>query len=336
MKTYELIFRYYRRPFLTPLRTHHGSWSIREGILLRLTSTTGEQSYGEIAPLPWFGSETLAQAWEFCQQLPEQITLDHLHQIPQFLTATQFGLESAWITLERVVERPWQTFSLCGLLPAGAAALDQWRALWDQGYRTFKWKIGVEPGDREWGILKELLADLPTAAQIRLDANGGLTPAMADHWLRHSDPTRIEFIEQPLAPQYWTDLLALSQKGYPIPIALDESVTTLEQLQVCYQQGWRGLFVIKPAVLGSPLQLQTWVKDHPVDLVFSSAFETPIGIYHGAQLFQELDLNTPRRAVGYGVEQYFQIGYPHLNGFQFDRAQIRCQFPQLWDHLDRF
>ncbi len=333
MPTCDLIFRCYRRPFRSPLRTRHGSWSIREGILLRLTSATGKQSYGEIAPVPWFGSETLQQAWAYCQQLPQQITSDHLHQIPKSLTATQFGLESAWIDLEHSVECPWQPFPLCGLLPAGASALDHWSLLWEQGYRTFKWKIGVESRDQEWGILQELLADLPALAQIRLDANGGLTPAEADHWLRHGDPTRIEFLEQPLAPQHWADLLALSQKGYPIPIALDESVTTLEQLQICHQQGWRGLFVIKPAILGSPLQLRDWIHHHPVDLVFSSVFETPIGVYHGARLFEDLDLKVSRRAVGYGVEQYFQNGYAHLNAFQFESAQIRRQFPHLWDQL---
>ena len=74
-------FRPYRRPFLRPLETHHGLWSDREGIIIRLrpspatdTSTPQLQesllsrqgAFGEIAPVPWFGSETLEQAIAFC------------------------------------------------------------------------------------------------------------------------------------------------------------------------------------------------------------------------------------------------------------------------------
>ena len=52
---YKFDFRPYRRRFKPPLQTNHGLWKVRDSIILRLANETGI-SYGEIAPLNWFGS----------------------------------------------------------------------------------------------------------------------------------------------------------------------------------------------------------------------------------------------------------------------------------------
>ena len=92
---YQFEFHPYSRPFKRPLQTNHGSWKVREGIILSLSDETGI-SYGEIAPISWFGSETLAQAVDFCRQLPSEITEEMIFSIPDQLPACQFGFESAW------------------------------------------------------------------------------------------------------------------------------------------------------------------------------------------------------------------------------------------------
>ena len=56
---------------------------------LRLVDETGRVGWGEIAPLPWFGSETLAQAKDFCSQLGKEITDDAIAAIPESLPACQ-------------------------------------------------------------------------------------------------------------------------------------------------------------------------------------------------------------------------------------------------------
>ena len=97
--TYPFEFRPYRRPFVRTLSTSHGNWDVREGIILRLTNETGRVGWGEIAPISWFGSETLEQALDFCQQLPPEITSTDVFSIPAELPACQFGFESAWQAL---------------------------------------------------------------------------------------------------------------------------------------------------------------------------------------------------------------------------------------------
>jgi O-succinylbenzoate synthase len=87
-----LEFRPYQRPFARVLSTSHGNWEVREGIILRLTDENRRIGWGEIAPIPWFGSETLEQAKEFCQQLPPEITATDIFSIPDELLLVNSAL----------------------------------------------------------------------------------------------------------------------------------------------------------------------------------------------------------------------------------------------------
>lgn len=302
---YRFEFRPYQRQFKQPLQTSHGSWDVREGIILRLTDETGQTSWGEIAPLSWFCSETLEQALDFCRQVPNEITAETIFSIPPALSACQFGFES---TLraggDKITPSPHPPLTYSSLLPAGEAALNQWQTLWKQGYRTFKWKIGVASIQGELKIFHQLIQALPALAQLRLDANGGLTWQEANEWLRACDQEEvaIEFLEQPLPVAHFDAMLELSDR-YSTQLALDESVATLLQLQASYQQGWRGVFVIKPCIAGSPSHLRQFCHQHQIDAVFSSVFETTIGRQAALKLAAELSCNN--RAVGFGINHWF-------------------------------
>ncbi|PIG92484.1 o-succinylbenzoate synthase [Gloeocapsopsis sp. IPPAS B-1203] len=304
--TYQFEFRDYQRQFQSPLKTNYGSWKVREGIILRFTNKIGKVSYGEIAPISWFGSETIEQAKAFCDQLPRELTQEVIFSIPDTLPACQFGFESA---LEEVSDRE-QHLECSALLPAGEAALETWQKLWSEGYRTFKWKIGVEAIAAELEVFKQLVR-IPVSAKLRLDANGGLSYSQANLWLQtcdrlKEDPTisiEIEYLEQPLAVTEFAAMLELSH-SYKSTIALDESVATLQQLQQCYQQGWRGIFIIKPAIAGFPSRLRQFCQRYQIDTVFSSVFETQIGKSVALKLATEL--SSPHRAIGFGVDHLLQ------------------------------
>lgn len=306
---YCFSFRPYRRPFRQPLVTHYGIWSDRQGILLRL-SREGRVGWGEIAPLPWFGSESFEQALAYCQQLPPQISIEQIFEIPMTLPACQFGFESAWEALDLNLETTEAAaLTMCGLLPAGKAALSTWSGLWKQGYRTLKWKIGVAAVDVELMILQDLVAALPARAKLRLDANAGLGFEEAEVWLQACDALGVEFLEQPLAVEQLDQIQVLGSR-FITPIALDESVATLQQLKNCYAQGWRGLVILKPAIAGSPRQLRRFCRQHSLSVIFSSVLETEIGRQSGLRLAAELA--TPGYAQGFGVGHWFgDDGFNH-------------------------
>ena len=322
---YQFEFYPYRRKFSIPLQTRYGAWDIREGILLSLKNQAGKVGWGEIAPINWFGSESFQQALDFCHELPKEISSETIFAIPDELPACQFGFESAW----EIVVGHWelkiensdfseqnffysnsQFLNYSALLPAGEAALKKWLQLWQIGYRTFKWKIGVYSVAEELSILKILVQNLPVGFKLRLDANGGLTYEEAISWLITCDninsqpefPLKIEFIEQPLATTEVKRMLELSGT-YKTPIALDESVATLQQLKASHEKGWREIFVIKPGIIGSRSRLRQFCQQHAIDVVFSSVFETIVGRQAALQIANELSVK--KRALGFGVKHYF-------------------------------
>ena len=275
-------------------------------------------SWGEIAPVPWFGSETLEQALAFCAQLPPLLNFEQIAAIPSHLPTCQFGFGSALEGMEwheargtgheatggeSEEKRTGCTSSITNsvLLPTGKAALVGWQKFWQRGDRTFKWKIGVADLETELALFQELMAQLPRNTQLRLDANGGLRLAEAERWLQVCESWPVEYLEQPLPPDQLNDLLKLSAQ-YSTPLALDESVATLEQLKTCYELGWRGIYVIKPAIAGFPSHLRQFCQSHAIDAVFSSVFETTIGQRAGLKLAAEL--GNCDRAMGYGIAHW--------------------------------
>lgn len=270
----------------------------------------------------WFGSENQEEALSFCRQLPEAIADETIFSIPDELPACQFGFESAFWGLRAenwglgdkgvspTLSLNPKSLTYSALLPAGEDALEVWRTLWQGGYRTFKWKIGVYPVTEELRIFKRLAQTLPSLTKLRLDANGGLSYEEANLWLWTCDNLKtdstlnleIEFVEQPLSVDKFDSMLELSH-CYHTPIALDESVATLHQLVACYQKGWREIFVIKPGIVGSPFRLRQFCLECEVDAVFSSVFETSIGRKPALQL--AVELSRYNRAVGFGVNHFF-------------------------------
>ncbi len=307
---YSFDFRLYSRPFRQPLITSHGVWKKREGIIIHLTDKVGRMGWGEIAPLSWFGSETLQEALGFCQGLNGKITLDKIKAIPNSLPGCQFGFESALegVNLSQLYPpkeiKKNKRIKYSYLLPAGKNVLEAWKDGYNQEIKTFKWKIGVSDIKEEMTIFKTLINILPKEVTLRLDANGGLSLSEAQKWLEIADKSEIiEFIEQPLSPLEFDSMVKLSQ-DYITLLALDESVSNLIQLEQCYQQGWLEIFVVKPAIAGFPSRLRQLCKMYSLDLVFSSVFETAITQQYIINLAEEL---IPQgRPMGFGVNDWFQ------------------------------
>jgi o-succinylbenzoate synthase len=295
---YFFSFGRYQRPFLYPLQTAHGQWSVREGLIIQLVDEAGKSYWGEIAPIPWFGSESLAEAIEFCTSLGDLVSWPM--EIPDRLPATQFAFSAAipygYEPLEPVIEDvAWSV-----LLPAGERVLTAWQRPWELGHRTFKWKIGVMGVAEELAIFDRLLTTLPVDAKLRLDANAGLSYDDAYTWLLSLPVNAVEFLEQPVASL--TEMLRLTER-FDIPLAVDELVSNLGRLQDCYEQGWRGIYVIKPCISGSLAELTDFIKKRQLDVVLSSSLESSIG--RRAILRWTAAQQLTKRAAGLATSSWF-------------------------------
>ncbi len=275
--------------------------------MLRLEDGAGRVGYGEVAPIPWFGTETPAEAEAVCRELGDRCSAEVIAAVPERFGCVRFALAEAQADLtgsgDPALPQLNRRLPVTALLPAGRAVLDMLPARLEAGFLSFKWKVGVGEAADELALLDDVLAALPAYAKLRLDANGAWDRRTAAKWLARCAERPVEFVEQPL-PVADEDGLRGLAADFPVTLALDESVADLAAARRWQSEGWRGVFVMKPALAGPLEQLAEWVAVTKADLVLSSAIETALGraaILRFALTRPELT----KRALGFGVGEVF-------------------------------
>jgi O-succinylbenzoate synthase len=293
-------FQAYRRALRVPVRTSHGVWAVRDGVLVRLEDGEGRVTWSEIAPLERFGTETMAGAIAWCASVGATPTEDELRQVPRGLPCCAAAIGGALLSAE-TTSKP-KSLDVACLLPTGAEALVALDRARLAGFKTFKLKIGVADFATEEVHVARLIDCLPAGARLRLDANGGLDLRDTGRWLDAAAEWPVEFVEQPLSVGADQDLVRLAADHATV-LALDESVRDADDIKRWRDRGWTGVFVIKPGLAGPIDELLTEVRIDPAPFVFSSALETAIGTRTGVRLAFAAGVT---RALGFGVAGYFR------------------------------
>ncbi len=331
-------YRRYKLPFRQPVRTAQGVWAEREGLLLRLENEHGVASFGEVAPISWFGTETVAEAEAVCRGFGEQVTADALASVPERLPCLRFALGAALGSGNGSAEDVnKKALPVAALLPAGRAALAQVSPKAEAGFRTFKWKVGVADIAEELPLLDDLIAGLPSGAKLRLDANGAWDRRRAERWMERCAERPVEFVEQPIAvgAKGAADLLLGLANDYPTPIALDESVVSAGDVASWLERGWPGVFVLKPTLLGDGPAVMARLEKAKARVVFSSALETAVGAKAALRL--AFAFQGEPRALGFGVWPLFQdqrFDGPYLAPFIRPQDVAAIDEEAVWNALN--
>lgn len=343
-----LEVRRVRRVFRQPVRLGDAPSVERTGLLVRVSDTaSGRVGFGEVAPLPAFGTESVDEADEVLHWLARhgagdfpallECCSDALDGFPCARTAVEtavaFAVGEAFLAPARV------------RLPVAALAgsVDYARAHWPDlrgaGFRTLKIKIGGGDVRGECAQVMDIASRLKEDERIRLDANGTLTTEQAQTWLTALDACdAVEFLEQPLPddPDALAQMIAMTRQART-PLALDESVTTFERLREL-AGAWPGLLVVKPALLGNLRGFIQWVRESGVRdrLVFSSAFETAVGCEMALRLAATAGC---RASLGFGTNAFFQDGDPFRlhpdEPFLISGAVGSEDFQNLWEQCEQ-
>lgn len=310
-----LAYRRYTLPFRTPVRTAHGVWGEREGVIVRLRDEEGRVGFGEAAPIAWFGTESLQDIEAALTALGEWISVDQLASVPERLGCLRFALAGALeIFLGRRGAESPPYLPVAALLPAGRAVLAAVGPKAELGFRTFKWKVGVGDLSDELALLDDVIAALPSGSKLRLDANGAWDARQAGRWLERAAERPVEYIEQPCFAEASQGAAAVRRvedglrglaEDYPTPLALDESLAGAQDIERWLAAGWRGVFVVKPALLGDPAPVLARLAAAKADVVFSSALETAVGARAALRAAFSWRVEKPR-ALGFGVWPLFQ------------------------------
>ncbi len=280
-------YKAYVRTFRRPLVTAHGPWRRRRGIIIRLEDGDGRFGFGEIAPMPQFGTESLRASLQWCENMSPVLDADR--PVPETLPCCQVAVRAALDQMLGEVSR--HTFPVASLI-SGQADLEKKQ---DLGFHTFKVKVGVFDREREFDWIDRLAGALRDSHHLRLDANGGLDAGGLAEWLDFLEGKPVDFFEQPLPKGRETGILEAS-RGYGTPIALDESVARSKDLQLWAD--WPGPLVIKPSILG---HLKGAV---PPAAVGSSVFETSFG-YEAALQFLARH-QTSEKPIGFSTAEFLR------------------------------
>lgn len=287
----------YRLPLLRPWVSARGGFAVREGWLVRLETDAGLTGYGDCAPLPQAGTETLecaaarlaAMAAELAGMAP-QAALDSLDAGAADAPAARCGLETALLDvlaqqaglplarwLNPLSSSSVKINAVIGALDREAVA----RALAaaEAGHAVLKLKVGVFPPKAELARLRDLAASLPVGAALRLDANRAWSEAEAGAFLGRLAGLPVESVEDPLADPGLEGLQRL-QAGVPFPLAVDESLLALGVDALLARRPVRRI-VLKPMVLGGlrpALALAHRAREAGMECVVTTTVDSAVGV----------------------------------------------------------
>ncbi|MCH4811485.1 o-succinylbenzoate synthase [Vreelandella neptunia] len=280
----QLALYRYTLPFRQPLMFKGIRLARREGLLVTING-----QWGEIAPLPGFSTETLAEAE--AESLACLAAIKRGDKATPTLPSVQFGFDCAqrqWPAILSPLLRPYPL--LQGAPAALLGNLDNIVAGWgDLPPTRLKLKVARYAMEEELALINQLATRLPSA-QLILDANGGWTREEAQRFCTCLPLDHIDYLEEPCAA--FADSIAVAE-ATGVSIALDE---TLSRQDAWYYHPQLKALVIKPTLIGSLNACQALVQRARADnlrVVISSSFESDLGLGQLARLASEWTPNEP-------------------------------------------
>lgn len=313
--THAALFRY-RLPLKRPLVMASGTYTEREGVLLRLRTAGGAEGWGEAAPLPGYSPDTLdevlKQAAEAlpvlrtaCAVGPQGAVWSRTEGPPLGPTpspAWSCAVDQALLSL--VAQRGGRTLPaeyarrlvlddgtpsvpegavpINALVPDGAPTGPALQSL--AGYAAVKLKVGRSAPEREAARVRAWAEALESGVALRLDANRAWSLQEARAFATALGGVPVEYLEEPCRTD--ADLVAFL-KTAALPVALDESVPFAPRgaSEPPFPEGIASRIaavVAKPTLGRSPATVrrvrEAAGRDLPVTV--SSAFESGVGLRH--------------------------------------------------------
>lgn len=230
-----------RLPLVRPYRLSYRTFEEFEPFVVQLGDSDGREGFADAHISPGSSSETREGGWKaMARMLGEGVghPVEALKQkaLSQFVTSkgAMTAIASAVEVLERNalldVQEPAR---LPLLVPINSLEekdiVPEVDRLLDQGFRTFKVKVGkdVEADLARVQIIQRAVAGRAT---LRLDANRAFDRDQGIAFASKLDPTSIELFEQPCESDQWEANAAVAAAS-TVPLMLDEPICTLDDIE---------------------------------------------------------------------------------------------------------
>ena len=310
-----------------------GSWSERRALLFVLEDEAGHVGLGEAAPLPGFGTDTLAAARSSLtallgRTLPDAPPSEHAKTLADFSapiaspsarSALEGALLDVWARQRELpayalfaAVKPGSRAPLSAWLPDGTPdALAAARSHLAHGGAGVKVKLDAARGlGAGLETLEALRREFGPALSLRADANRSASLAQMEPFLERLRALRLEWLEEPTAEPITTDL--------GVPLALDESLQATGTTPDLAARPFVAGIVLKPTALGGItrcLELAAHARAHGRAAVASHTLEGPVGFMTAVTLA-------------------FALGSERAHGLTAHRALRRARPPGLAGEAD--
>lgn len=267
MKVTGLSWTSFRLPLRAPFRTAWGTFTHREGIVLRLCTDAGVVGLGEASPHPALGPGAVREVEETLECLAPRLLGLRVECLepspsPDIPPALACALDTAvldalararGVSVARLLSE-----SVRASVPVNATiaaesdngAATEAAAAREAGFRCVKLKVGMARSlEDERRKVAAVRAALGPEIALRLDANGAWDAERAACAIRSLAEFDLELVEQPVAPG---DLegMARVRAACGVPIAADEDVTGAAAARLVLEAGAADCLVLKPMVVG--------------------------------------------------------------------------------------
>ncbi len=294
-------------PLVKALKTGGGDFETRHIALVEV-EVEGTVGWGEVAPLPSWGTETIDEA---CASLEKGHAAG---------PASEFALDCArfdavararelplWKFLARHFEQSISTPEVVLNGTVGSATIDETLAdtaeLVEAGFSTVKFKVGKRSWNQDVKRIGAVRAAHPELV-IRLDANQAWSLNEARHALSAFEKFQVEYVEEPSRGGY--DAFRQLAPRVGIALAADETVRNIDQARRLIAEELVNVVVLKPMVLGAisrTVEIIEFAREHRVDVVLTSAIDSAVGRTATAHLAAAMGI---KRACGLATGSWLE------------------------------
>jgi o-succinylbenzoate synthase len=289
----------YRLPFRQPLITGSGVIDYRKGYLIHFESSHCSV-ITEASPLPGFSTESFGEVGNALKkhqnELDSFFTKDFtVNQLKEFLEklpklpSLQFAISymgiELWLkkkhhTIEQLFDSVPSPIVKVNAMTGSLPERELLRAItsgYNSGIRTFKVKAPFPPD----GLASTLAnaAEIFPSISFRLDANRSWQYDQFESAVDKFKNLPIEYIEEPL--QFMDpENIPESVLNSVIPVALDETVATIGNLELVLNNHPGLIVIIKPTILGNIFHFyETIVRYRSLlnDIVVTTTLESAVG-----------------------------------------------------------
>lgn len=294
----------YTLPFAGVWPAPGGRLAERTGFILALTDSDGRVGYGDAAPWPRFGVETVGSSGLALRGAMRRLLGLEPEEFPKAIerlrslapvAATPAARHAIDLALHDLIAQ--QEGQPLARLLAGEAALPEVtanatiprtgpertaelaREAVAAGAGTVKVKVGMAPLEEDVARLSALRDAIGPDVRLRVDANQDWSEEEAIRALRALASFGLEYAEQPTAAES-IETMARVRQETGVPIAADESIVDAASARRILDAGAADILVLKPQVLGGlavARAVAALARERGARVVVTSMLESVVG-----------------------------------------------------------